>query len=1124
MASTPTLPQIPTSPLLSLSTIAAVASAVGLNFDSLLLTLSNSNLRNLPTPLAASTAANGLFTSDVNIPLFSISNSTSGLTQSLNKMASLSESFNNSNYFFNFESYQNNMLGNNNNNNNSPPNNTLGMSNQQSQLLGSLAYDLYNNTIQCKWNRCDLKFESLTDFWIHFRTEHFKNKPSVAPATPLRTSGSMATQFNASVTCEWETCGMVIKDFHSLMGHIKFTHLINPYDPDNWRDSVKFDVKSESVRDILQRSQRDGVHDYNTLFAQIAQTVGATSNEMPINMLKDSFSQLQTYESSDLADPLGSDSYDDEDSDDKETASGSKSKSIVKKPRKRRSLAPAGPFACKWGDCHDVMFDTLKDLGEHIAEHIKNQKGKKSESLCEWAGCNRSDKPLKSAYNLIHHVRYKHTGEKPFSCDFPECDSRFVQLSDLNEHKRNIHKVDDGYVKKKRTSKKAEKEAAEAAEKASKAEPLLALPAPPSAVSYTPSGRSNNKKKSSRSSSKTDKEIMEANRDSYIYSTTSSSNTSSSSRPNQHMIMDQDANNNNANMEEVESYQHQQQQQHHQDHIEEIVSDVIDDRMEDIANDVVQDSYPEATSPAFQTPPTLFPESLTQSEQKLFSPLTPFTPSDTAFDAYPESPQISLRSSSSKINVRGNRPLGSTNDIISSESYFSPNSPTPLKLSSSSTPRRMSNGDMRTSNSLFRSPTNNANNNGLSDSTNNKLQLPSIFSSLESISAMPANIMTHQSLSLSNEALNFDLMPMTNAVTSQSHTKKRGKVFGAPLPDNEEIPAIITQTVEYLEAYGLDTSGIFRESGLQAQIHHYKALYEEEKPVVFQPHEAHVVASLLKAYLRELQDPLLSHENYDMMIACESINDEKVKLEVVKKVLKLLPVTNLKILKYLFNFLVKVVAHSETNKMTPETLSIVFLPTILRPKAMTDQEVLQFTVEDSKSTKTLMATILSNYEAIFEDHTLYIKTRQTRAITEFSPSYNSSPMGSHKLAYSPRSPQSSTNTFQHVTPSSSTSTSPFVMTPRSDISSMGASPPALPAIPESPYKQSTPPPPPLATNLPPLPKVPSAANGKPPPPLPVKPPLLFVPAHSLKPKPMPKIPSSNPFEVETRQRSNTTFV
>ncbi|KAM9959650.1 hypothetical protein ACTFIR_000733 [Dictyostelium discoideum] len=246
------------------------------------------------------------------------------------------------------------------------------------------------------------------------------------------------------------------------------------------------------------------------------------------------------------------------------------------------------------------------------------------------------------------------------------------------------------------------------------------------------------------------------------------------------------------------------------------------------------------------------------------------------------------------------------------------------------------------------------------------------------------------------------------------------KVFGGSLPFlfEEEFPTILVQTIDYLQLFGLQTPGIFRENGSLASIQSYRSLYDNDKPVNFPPHEAHVVASLLKAYLRELKVPLCTFEHYDMFIACESIADEKVKVELLKKVIAHLPPFNRKVMKYIFSFLQKVVENSNVNKMTPDALSIVFLPTILRPQANTDLEILQFTVEDSKSTKTLMSSILLNYDEIFEDPNLFQpRTRQARAQTDFvSPpssqnSTSSSSYLSSKNPISPRSPIGSSPNF-----------------------------------------------------------------------------------------------------------------
>lgn len=108
-----------------------------------------------------------------------------------------------------------------------------------------------------------------------------------------------------------------------------------------------------------------------------------------------------------------------------------------------RTLVPkAGAgFMCEWADCA-LGFPTLADLGAHIKnEHIleqkrQNRKLKMTGSRCFWRGCERDkDKPFNSFYNLEMHIRFLHTGEKPFECDFPGCTLAFSQQSDLKAHK-----------------------------------------------------------------------------------------------------------------------------------------------------------------------------------------------------------------------------------------------------------------------------------------------------------------------------------------------------------------------------------------------------------------------------------------------------------------------------------------------------------------------------------------------------------------------------------------------------------------------------------------------------------------------------------------------------------------
>ena len=97
-----------------------------------------------------------------------------------------------------------------------------------------------------------------------------------------------------------------------------------------------------------------------------------------------------------------------------------------------------GVYICKWQDCENAGFASLADVGVHIrAIHIADQKQenriyKMRGSRCFWRGCDRSwDAPFNSFYNLEMHIRYLHTGERPFACEHPGCSWSFCQASDL---------------------------------------------------------------------------------------------------------------------------------------------------------------------------------------------------------------------------------------------------------------------------------------------------------------------------------------------------------------------------------------------------------------------------------------------------------------------------------------------------------------------------------------------------------------------------------------------------------------------------------------------------------------------------------------------------------------------
>lgn len=165
------------------------------------------------------------------------------------------------------------------------------------------------------------------------------------------------------------------------------------------------------------------------------------------------------------------------------------------------------------------------------------------------------------------------------------------------------------------------------------------------------------------------------------------------------------------------------------------------------------------------------------------------------------------------------------------------------------------------------------------------------------------------------------------------------------------LPAIVVCCTEYVEKYGLDEVGIYRISGSASNVNALRAGFAEGSvPDQFleSRQDPHAIASILKAYLRELPDPVLTLDlvpefnaivtkitgtpaTSSNMTPTTSTISGNIPPELVAAVAPLvskLPPYNFYLLQTLAQHLTKVSEQSHENKMPISNLGLIFCLTL----------------------------------------------------------------------------------------------------------------------------------------------------------------------------------------------------
>ncbi|XP_066944450.1 rho GTPase-activating protein 8 isoform X2 [Macrobrachium rosenbergii] len=152
--------------------------------------------------------------------------------------------------------------------------------------------------------------------------------------------------------------------------------------------------------------------------------------------------------------------------------------------------------------------------------------------------------------------------------------------------------------------------------------------------------------------------------------------------------------------------------------------------------------------------------------------------------------------------------------------------------------------------------------------------------------------------------------------------------------NNDPIPPVLKTCITFLDhPDALETEGLFRRSSAAAVVKSVQERFNKGEDVQFDINmDVHTAAVIIKTFLRELEEPLMTFDLYDEIIQFQGLNKSERLASIKTILLEKLPEDNYLVLKFLVNFLSKVMDRSDLNKMNASNLAVVFGPNLVWPR------------------------------------------------------------------------------------------------------------------------------------------------------------------------------------------------
>uniref|UniRef100_A0A8B9PS10 ArfGAP with RhoGAP domain, ankyrin repeat and PH domain 2 n=1 Tax=Apteryx owenii TaxID=8824 RepID=A0A8B9PS10_APTOW len=157
-----------------------------------------------------------------------------------------------------------------------------------------------------------------------------------------------------------------------------------------------------------------------------------------------------------------------------------------------------------------------------------------------------------------------------------------------------------------------------------------------------------------------------------------------------------------------------------------------------------------------------------------------------------------------------------------------------------------------------------------------------------------------------------------------------------------DVPIIVNSCIAFVTQYGLGSKEIYLKNGNSSNVAELLESFKKDARSVklrAGKHQLEDVTDVLKSFLSQIDDALLTKELYPFWISALDTQNEKERVRKYGAFIRTLPSVNRATLAALIEHLYRVQKCSEINHMNPHNLAMVFSSCLFQTKGQTSEEV-----------------------------------------------------------------------------------------------------------------------------------------------------------------------------------------